>query len=114
MSESIQITLAGKPYSITPFTVGQLEDLHVGVIQPDSGDPVENTHQFWKRNIDIIVVALSADHPEMTEPVVRKMKLGSVRAVNEAVGEILRYAGLAKGKTEESEGSPPGELQAAA
>lgn len=114
MQEFIQITLAGKQYPITPFTVGQLEDLHVGVIQPDAGDEVANTHQFWNRNINILVTALSADHPEMTEAIVRKMKLGSIRAVNDAVGEILRYAGLAKDKATEEEGSPPGETQAAA
>lgn len=115
MSDSIEITLAGSQYRISALTVGQLEDLHVGVVEPDPVNPVENVRQFWKRNVGILVVALSADHPQMTEECVRKMKLGSVKSVNEAVGKILRFAGLAKETGEEKqEDASPGEIQAAA
>lgn len=110
-SDTITIHLAGQAYVIHPFTVGQLEELHVGVVLPESADPKENVRQLWKRNVDVIAAALSQDHPQITRDVIVKMRLGSVKAVNETSNQILRFAGIIKEETQES---PPGEAQAAA
>ena len=92
--ENLTITLAGKEYTIQPLTVGQLQDLHIGVVRVPSTDSSEAVKDFWKTEIDTIVAALSQDHPDMTAEVVRKMRLGSLKEVKKQVDAILLYAGL--------------------
>ncbi|HZP88656.1 MAG TPA: hypothetical protein VFB54_17740 [Burkholderiales bacterium] len=111
MSESITIKLAGKDYTIGALTVGQLEELHVGVLEAPDADPQAGARKFWKRNLDLIAIALSADHPDVTRDVIGKMRLGSIKAVNQTVTEILKFAGLVD---DEKKDIPAGESRAAA
>lgn len=92
--ETLTIKLAGSEYTIQPLTVGQLQDLHIGVVKGIPQDAEEGVRQFWAKNVDVIAVALEKDHPEVTREVLGKMRLGSVKAVNETVSEILVFAGL--------------------
>src|SRR6185312_8935525 len=57
-------------------------------------DVEEGVKQFWSKNIDMIAIALELEHPEITREVLSKMRLGSVKAVNETVSKILVFAGL--------------------
>lgn len=106
--EKLTITLAGQKYDIQPLTVGQLQDLHIGVVEPTPTDPVEGTRKWWSRNVALIAIALSSDHPQMTADIVGKMRLGSLTAVKETVDDILDFAGIIERKAPK-----PGEAQAA-
>ena len=92
--ETLTITLAGQKFVIQPLTVGQLQDLHVGVVETASDEPAEGVRQYWTRNIKLISIALSEAHPNMTEDTIRKMRLGTLPAVKQAVEEILIFAGI--------------------
>ena len=92
--ETLTIDLAGQKFNIQPFTVGQLQDLHVGAIELLPEDPVENTRKFWDRNIAILVSALCVDHPNINADVIRKMRLGTITAVNSTVREIMFFSGI--------------------
>ena len=92
--ETLTIKLAGSEYKIQPLTVGQLQDLHIGVARGVPQDVEEGVKQFWSKNIDMIAIALELEHPEITREVLSKMRLGSVKAVNETVSKILVFAGL--------------------
>lgn len=113
--ETLTITLAGKQYEIRALTVGQLEELHVGVLRPIRAAE-EGVRDFWDQNVKLLVTALSVDHPEITVDVVRKMQLGSVKAVREVVAEVLKFAGIADDvKPEAKPGeTPSGETPAGA
>lgn len=107
--ETLTITLAGKDYTIRPLTIGQLEALHVGMVEAVPADAVGETRRFWRQKIDMIAAALSVDHPEMTAEEIGKLRLGKVKAVTKAADDILRFAGLLpEGDTS------PGETQAGA
>ena len=114
--DRLTITLAGKEYEIQPLTIGQLEDLHIGILKIPSADPVEGGKEFWAQQLDTIVAALKVDHPEMTAEVIRKMRLGSLKDIKTQVNAILRYAGLidVEPKAPAAGGAEPGEAPGAA
>lgn len=95
MSEFIEIKL-DQSYKVYPFTIGQLEALHLGVMVPDSPDPRENLRLLYERNVGVIVTALQQDNPTVTTEVVRKLRVGSAQVIREAVDDILIFAGIFK------------------
>jgi len=107
--ETLDIVLAGQKYTIQPLTVGQLQDLHIGVVEPTPDDPEDGVRKFWSRNIALIHTALSVDHPQMTVEIIGKMRLGTITAVKRTVDDILVFAGIAEKKEPKA-----GESQAAA
>ena len=108
MTEPTTITLAGQPYTVQPLTLGQIEDLSVAVVVPDSEYPADNVRRSFQRSIDAIVVALSVDHPDMTSDALRKMRI-TRQELRDAYGAVLRLSGLVA-----AEGDKPGEERAGA
>jgi hypothetical protein len=108
---NLTITLAGIKYEIQPLTIGQLEALHVGVVEPQSENPQESARQLWKRNIGIIVSALSIDYPHMTPEKLATLRVGSFKDVTKIVDSILVFSGLIDEKPKEP---VPGEGEASA
>lgn len=104
--DSITITLAEKQFSIQPLTVGQLEEMHVGLLLPPNADPSEGVKDWWQQTREIIVTALCEDHPDMTMDVVKKMRLGTLKVVRETREQILIFAGF---QDKPKEGTPQGE-----
>lgn len=112
-SNSLQLSLAGQTFTIQPLTVGQLEELHVGVVTPEGSGPKEKMRSFYERNIEILAVALSSDHPNMTADTIRKMRIGTLQAMTGAVSDILDFSGISKKEDAKPEAAT-GEAQAAA
>lgn len=108
---NLKIHLAGIDYDIQPLTIGQLESLHIGVVEPQSEDPQESARQLWKRNIGIIVSALSVDYPHMTAEKLATLRVGSFKDVTKVVDSILIFSGLVDEKPKEP---VPGEGEARA
>lgn len=106
-----KLKFAGQVFVIHPFTVGQLEALHVGVVIEDGKSPKEDVEKLWARNKAILVAALSEDHGHITAEHLSKMRLGSLKVVNEAVNKILEVAGIIKKKSDVS-GTTSGEAMA--
>lgn len=92
----ITIKIAGQDYKIQSLTIQQLEDLHVGLF--DAEEPKQGARgeakTVWDRNVEIISVALSEDHPEMTPEKVRKMRFGTLQNAKDIVAKILKFSGL--------------------
>jgi hypothetical protein len=91
--ESLTITLAGKPYTVSQLTLGQLRDLSIGVTLPDTTEPQDVVRRSFDRAVAVISAALIGDHPDMTAEVLYTMRItrAEMRAANEAV---LRFSGL--------------------
>lgn len=83
-------------YKVLPFTIGVLEALHLGVMVPESSDTRENLRSLYERNINVITMALQQDNPAVTADTVRKLRVGDVKVIREAVDEILIFAGIFK------------------
>jgi hypothetical protein len=98
MSEesSLEITLAGKPFIVRPFTFDQVENLHVLGIDFEAFQNEEETRKYYSRCANIIAEALSVDHPEMKVETLRKMRIGTFPEVRETVHEILIFSGIWK------------------
>ena|SRR5579859_2186884 len=109
MSDPITITLDGKPYAIQQLTIGQMRDIHIGVVLPDAVDPQENTRRSWDRAVAIISAALIESDASFTPEAIYKMRF-TIKERNAAVSAILKFAGLGT-STEES---PQGEAAAGA
>lgn len=107
-----KLKFAGQTFTIHPFTVGQLEALHVGVVVEDGKSPKEDVERLWVRNKAILVAALSEDHGHITLEHLNKMRLGSLKVMNEAVNKILEVAGIIKKKDSVATGVIPGEAVA--
>lgn len=90
---SITITLAGKPYTVSQLTLGQLRDLSVGVTLPDTPDPQEVVRRSFERAASIIVTALRDSNPDLTVDSLYKLPItrDEMRAANDA---ILKFSGL--------------------
>lgn len=88
--DSLTITLSGTPYKIQELTLGQLEDLHVEIAQPITDD----VKQLWTRYRHIIAIALSEDHPGITDEALKKMRLGTLLAARTLSDSILQFGGF--------------------
>jgi hypothetical protein len=116
MEQKLTIELAGQDYVIRPLTVGQLEALHIVQLQDAPKDEV--VKDFWHGHVATIAAALSADHPEMTEEAVKKLRLGTLQKVLKTVQEIRLFAGLVevvkKEGASDTTGEAPGQESSAA
>jgi hypothetical protein len=118
MTEKLKVTLAGKDYVATvPFTLGQLQDLRVGVMLPPAADPQEEVRRDYKRGTDIIVTALAPENPDITAEAIKGMRATGAE-FNGAVTAILEASGLVTKKDEAKKdgatGEAPAEAKAAA
>jgi hypothetical protein len=106
---SLTIKLAGQPYDIEAFTVGQLADLHISANEPQLDiNTKDGARAFWVRNIGVLSCALGKPREE-----IEQMRLGTFKQVSDAVTDILVYSGI-WARTKAAEADPPGEAQAAA
>jgi hypothetical protein len=91
--DPITITLAEKPYLIEQLTIGQLRDLHVGVLTPDSTDRQERSRLGFQRSLLTILAALKKSHPTLTLAELETWTI-STDEMAAAVGAILVFSGL--------------------
>jgi len=112
--DSINIKIAGKDYAIQSLTVGQLEQMHVGVLAQPNADPQVAVKEWWQQTRLIILLALAEDHPEVTAETVAKMRLGNLRSAKKVRDQILIFAGFQDEPKDEPEENPKGEAPAAA
>lgn len=109
MLKTLTITIEGKDYEIKEMTCGQVEDIQelLGVFDA----PGLNRTLSKENARAIVAVAFSVDYPEVTPETIRKMRLGSVKRLNEIVSQILQFGGF----IEKPKGEPQsGEAQASA
>jgi hypothetical protein len=106
--ETLSITLGGQTYSINKLTIGQQMALGIGVALPESPDPQDNIRRAFERNLNIIVAALSKNHPTMTREWLLENCTATGEERREAVDKILDFAGLirAEPKPGETAGAP--------
>lgn len=102
--ESITINLAGQDYEIKELTLGQLEEIQEALVKAPETGRIRS-----ERNREIIAIACSEDHPDITVEKLRKMRLGSIRKVDEVTTAILKFSGY-----HVSEDKPQGESLAGA
>lgn len=104
--QSLTITVAGAPYTVQEFTIGQLEDLHIEISKPFTAE------QLFQRYQKIIAIGLSADHPAITEDAIKKMRLGTIQGVKSVSDSILQFAGFIQSPSAEpSSGEAPAEAR---
>ena len=103
--DSLTLTLAGTPYTIQELTIGQLEDIHIELGRPSSGDPKE----IWQSYRRVIAIGLSVDHPAVTEESLKKVRLGTIQATKAVFESILKFGGFGQ-----KAGSAAGEAPARA
>lgn len=101
--EKLSVNLAGKDYEIGELTVGQLEAIQEVLLVPAPNGGV------FKKGADreVIAIALSVDHPDMTSAAVAGMRLGSIKKLDEISRKILQFAGFTL--VNEKEPEAPGE-----
>jgi hypothetical protein len=112
MTESITITLEGKPYTIGQLNLGQLRDLSIGVTLPDSGDPQDNVRRTFDRSVGVIAVGVGAAHPTLTLAALYNMNI-TRNEMRDATNAILKFAGLLP-EAPPAGSAPPGEGAGAA
>jgi len=86
----LTLTLAGTPYTIQGLTLEQLENLHGEIAPAFTGE----SRELWQRYRRILAIALSADHPEVTEESLNAMRLGTIQATRTAVNSVLEFGGF--------------------
>ena len=93
MKEPAVVTLEGKEFKVQQLTLGQIEDLSIAVVLADSPDDQESVKRTFRRTLETLAAALSADYPEMTVDKLRQMRISrdELRAANRTV---LEFAGL--------------------
>lgn len=107
---TFEITLAGKPYTIQPLTLGQIEDLSVSVVLADSDDPQENIRRSYQRTIGTLVAALSADYPQLDAKALRNLRITKAE-LTAARDVILENSGLQPKAPSTGEEKPPVETE---
>jgi len=98
----IEILLEGKPYKFTvPLTLGQLEDLQVGVSLAEDPDPQVEARRSQQRVRSVILAAAAPENPTLTDDSLKAMRLedGELMA---AFDTILSVTGMKKPKPGEA------------
>ncbi len=103
--DSLVIKLAGKEYTVRQLTLRQGRALGIGVLRESPTSPDTAFSASVDQSIDILAVALSRDHPEMTADALLDLEI-DVREAREAADRVLVFAGYIKPA---SEGAPSGE-----
>jgi len=94
MGKPITITLGGQPYTIQPLTVGQLEDITVAILAPDTDDTQKNARLGFERMIEALAAALKEDHPSVTVEAIRKMRITRHELMT-AHAQVLEHSEIA-------------------
>lgn len=114
MESTLTITIGDTPYTIRPLTVGQLEEMHAGVLLAADADPQKGVRDWWKQSREIIGAALAEDHPSVVSPeAIKKLRIGSYQDAKRVRDQILVFAGFID-PPKEGEAPPQGEATAAA
>lgn len=87
----LTLTIEGKDYQIKDLTCGQVEDIQelIGAFGPKGSVSITK-----ETNRAILAAALGTDYPEVTPDSLRKMRLGTIKKLNDMVREILRFGGF--------------------
>jgi len=113
LKEPRTIILEEKPYKIRQFTLAEIEDMNLLVVNPiPAADPVENAKRTYERMRIVIAAALNRDHPDMTAEKMAGMFI-TLPEVNEAFRQILDFTDLVPIKPKPN-GADQGEAMAVA
>lgn len=108
MSETTNITLAGKDYPVRPLTLRQVRDVFP-VLSGLSGLNLKEADSI-NTLVNAVSTTLRRDHPELTEEVILDQEV-TVAELTTALRVVGKLAGL---KYKDEVPSAPGEAQAAA
>ena len=101
MTDKAIITLEGRGYEVvTPLKLGQLRALRVAVALPQVNDPQDDADRTFRRAVDIVAAALSAEHPDITADALMGMRVTD-NELREAVTAALVMAGLRSAPADE-------------
>jgi hypothetical protein len=103
--ESLKITLAGKEFSIASLTLGQIEDLSIAIVLPDTDDPQENIRRSYSRTLATLTTALRKSFPDMTAQALRDMTI-TREELSAAYSAVLRHSGLMPKENAPGEAGP--------
>lgn len=103
MTETIQITLGGKEYAVRKLTLRQNRALGIGVVRQAPQQPEDVFAHVIDRAIDVLVVALKRDYPDITADSLLDLEV-STREMSEASAKVLSFSGFLKD-------APPGEAK---
>jgi hypothetical protein len=107
---SLTITLAGTEYDIREYTVEQVAGLWELVFAPQK--PLTDAgRQPMDHALDVLTVALSVDHPEMTREKIAGLRVGTFQVLDKAAKQCQEFAGFVMVKPGEE--TPPGEAPGA-
>lgn len=113
-----KITLGDREFEFTvPLTLGQLMEANVGMALAPSADPQEELRRGWKRAMDVMLVALRPDYPNITAEELQGLRGVTLADFNGAARAALEESGLIQKQTDDrvAEGQPAaGEAQAEA
>lgn len=87
--EKLTIHLAGQPYEIQELTLGQLEDMQDAILKPAAAGAFSKS-----TNREVLAIALREDHPSLTLDALGKLRLGSIKKLDETVRSVLQFAGF--------------------
>lgn len=90
--QKLKIELGRQECEIQPLTVGQIEDILEALSRPASKQTV---------NREILAIALSVDHPEITADVLKKAHIGSVKKLDAEVRRVLEFGEFVEPKAKE-------------
>ena len=106
--KSITIKLGDRTFEIKEFTIGQVEQIH-DVLQQAR----ESNHRRSATNRELIAVALSEDHKEVTAESLKAIRVPDIQQLAAAADEILRFGGWVLPEQAKVAGeSKPGEAPA--
>jgi hypothetical protein len=108
--ESLTIKAADKEFVLKDLMVAQIEDIQDALLKPVPEG------QVIRKELDrqILSIALSGDYPEMTPEAVGKLRIGSLKKLQQVVRDVLEFAGFEVELKKKETGEPSGEETARA
>lgn len=97
MKKPITVILAEQTFEIAQLNLLQLRDLNIGVSKTAPTDPIALVRESFDDALETLQIALRISNPEMTVEKMYSMPITEKEMV-EAVGDVLRHAGLLKPK----------------
>jgi len=97
--DAVIVTLAGKPHTISPLTLGDLRRLHLGMAAVDDRHAEKGkskrdlTELGFDRMVAAVVCALLPHNPDLSEDALLGMDI-SVAELSAAYTAVLKLAGL--------------------
>lgn len=99
--KTLIIKLGETEYTIQELTVGQVEELSEIVAANSSGKQIVLGKGAAR---EVVAIGFSEDHPNMTRDVLKKLRIGTPKPLNDAAFAVLRFGGFLA-----EEGAPTGE-----